>query len=81
MTPVVLDNVDDIYRDRDAIRRLKSLCQTDPVKQVSWLTATPILRLKLINEEFKELSDALAAGDLPEIADLPAGLGEEASRP
>lgn len=30
---------------------------------------TPVLRLKLINEEFAELSEALAAGDLPEVAD------------
>lgn len=33
-----------------------------------------LLALRLVNEEFKELSDALAARDLPEIADAIADL-------
>ena len=37
--PIVLDDVDGLYRDRHGIRLLKTLCQTDPVKTVSWQTA------------------------------------------
>ena len=38
--PLVLDDVDGLYRDRHGIRLLKALCQTDPVKTISWQTAT-----------------------------------------
>jgi hypothetical protein len=37
--PLVLDDVDGLYRDRHGIRLLKALCQTDPVKTVSWQTS------------------------------------------
>src|SRR6202142_3163366 len=37
--PIVLDDVDGLYRDRQGIRLLKTLCQTDKVKTVSWHTA------------------------------------------
>jgi hypothetical protein len=37
--PMVLDDVDGLYRDRQGIRLLKALCQTDKVKTVSWQTA------------------------------------------
>ena len=37
--PVVIDDVDALYRDRSAVRLLKCLCQTDPVKNVAWHTA------------------------------------------
>jgi hypothetical protein len=37
--PMVLDDVDGLYRDRQGIRLLKALCQTDRVKTVSWHTA------------------------------------------
>ena len=36
--PVVIDDVDELFRDRSAIRLLKCLCQTDPVKRLSWFT-------------------------------------------
>lgn len=36
---VVVDDVDALYSDRAAVRLLKSLCQTEPVKQVAWHTA------------------------------------------
>jgi hypothetical protein len=35
---VILDDVDSLYTDRDCVRLLKCLCQTDPVKAVSWFT-------------------------------------------
>ena len=37
--PIVLDDVDGLYRDHQGIRLLKSLCQSDKVKTVSWQTA------------------------------------------
>ena len=37
--PLVLDDVDGLYRDRHGVRLLKTLCQTDAVKTVSWQTA------------------------------------------
>lgn len=36
---VVIDDVDSLYADRSAVRLLKCLCQTDPVKRVAWETA------------------------------------------
>ena len=36
--PVVIDDVDALYSDRAAIRLLKCLCQTDPIKSVSWFS-------------------------------------------
>ena len=37
--PLVLDDVDGLYRDRQGIRLLKTLCQSDPIKTISWNTA------------------------------------------
>ncbi len=36
--PVVIDDVDELFRDRSCVRLLKCLCQTDPVKRVGWYT-------------------------------------------
>lgn len=36
--PVILDDIDSLYSDRECCRLLKTLCQTDPVKSVSWYT-------------------------------------------
>jgi len=36
--PVVIDDVDALYTDRAAIRLLKCLCQTDPIKSVAWFS-------------------------------------------
>lgn len=36
--PVVIDDVDELFRDRSCVRLLKCLCQTDPVKRISWYT-------------------------------------------
>jgi hypothetical protein len=38
--PLVLDDVDGLYSDRNAVRLLKCLCQSDPLKTVSWRTQT-----------------------------------------
>src|SRR4051812_7052765 len=36
--PVVLDDLDGLFADRDAVRLLKALCQTEAVKQLAWHT-------------------------------------------
>jgi hypothetical protein len=33
---VVIDDVDSLYSDRSAVRLIKCVCQTDPVKRVAW---------------------------------------------
>jgi len=34
--PIVIDDVDDIYNDKRSVRLLKSLCETEETKTVSW---------------------------------------------
>jgi hypothetical protein len=36
---VVIDDVDSLYTDRAAVRLLKCLCQTDPIKNIAWHSA------------------------------------------
>lgn len=49
--PLILDDVDGLYRNPAGIRLLKNLAQTEPVKHVSWQTAAPGLdRLKIPRE-------------------------------
>jgi hypothetical protein len=50
--PFVIDDVDQLYADRDAIRLLKCLCQTDPVRTVAWHAASPQLKAEGIPTEF-----------------------------
>ncbi|MBL9089923.1 MAG: hypothetical protein JNL96_01775 [Planctomycetaceae bacterium] len=38
--PLVIDDVDDLHNNREAVRLLKSLCQTDREKTVSWNSGT-----------------------------------------
>lgn len=38
--PVVIDDVDDLHNNREAVRLLKSLCQTDREKTISWNSGT-----------------------------------------
>ena len=69
--PMVLDDVDGLYRDRQGIRLLKTLCQTDPVKTVSWQTAatgggipmqfTTTSRVAVIANQWHTLSADVAA--------------------
>lgn len=40
---IVLDDVDGLCRDRQGVRLLKTLCQTDASKSVSWETDAPAL--------------------------------------
>lgn len=40
-TPVIIDDLDHLYRDQASVRLLKSLCNTDVVKRLSWPTRHP----------------------------------------
>ncbi|MCE9567118.1 MAG: hypothetical protein K8U57_34380, partial [Planctomycetes bacterium] len=72
--PLVIDDVDSLYRDRAAVRLLKGLCQTDPTKTVGWYSDAKTLdrdgipksfsttsRVCLIANEWKTLSVNVAA--------------------
>lgn len=50
--PFIIDDVDQLYSDKDAVRLLKCLCQTEPVKDIAWHSATPKLEKEGIPTEF-----------------------------
>lgn len=49
---LVLDDVDGIYRDRAGVRLLKSLCQSESIKSVSWRTDAATLQRRNIPGQF-----------------------------
>jgi hypothetical protein len=72
--PLVLDDVDGLYADRDGVRLLKALAQSEPRKNLSWQTQTPILdrhdvprqftttsRIAMIGNDWKTLNADVAA--------------------
>ena len=72
--PMILDDVDGLYADRQGVRLLKALAQTEPRKTLSWYTQTPILerhavpcqfttasRVTLIGNDWKTLNADVAA--------------------
>jgi hypothetical protein len=62
--PVLIDDVDSLYRDRDAVRLLKCLCQTDPVRTISWNSDARTLVKKNIPSQFQTTSKvAIVAND------------------
>jgi hypothetical protein len=71
---LVLDDVDGLYADRDGVRLLKALTQSEPRKPLAWHTRTPILdrddiprqftttsRVALIGNDWKTLNADVAA--------------------
>jgi len=54
--PIVLDDVDGLARDRQGIRLLKALCQTDQEKTVCWHTLTHALEQQGVPQSFKTTS-------------------------
>lgn len=40
--PIIIDDVDGLYRDKESVNLLKCLCQTNEEKHVAWNTMTPI---------------------------------------
>ncbi len=49
---IVLDDVDGLMRDRQGVRLLKALCQTDPKKKVSWQSHAAALAREGIPQSF-----------------------------
>lgn len=54
--PLILDDVDSAFRDRELVRLLKCLCQTEDSKTVSWNTDNRRLDLLEIPNEFRTKS-------------------------
>jgi hypothetical protein len=54
--PLVLDDVDGLYADRNGTRLLKGICQTAPVKTVSWLTDARTLERRGVPRQFTTTS-------------------------
>jgi hypothetical protein len=54
--PFVLDDVDGWYAQRDGVRLLKCLTQSEANKRVSWHTDAPTLRRQQIPKEFRTSS-------------------------
>jgi hypothetical protein len=62
--PVLIDDVDSLYRNRDAVRLLKCLCQTDPLKTISWNSDARTLVKKNVPSQFQTTSKvAIVAND------------------
>lgn len=57
--PVVIDDVDSLYADKAAVRLLKSLCQTERRKTVSWESSTKILKDANIPTRFTTSSQVI----------------------
>jgi hypothetical protein len=53
---LVLDDVDGLYRDRNGVRLLKALCQTDPVKAITWQTDARTLERRGVPRRFTTTS-------------------------
>lgn len=56
---VVIDDVDSLYSDRNGIRLLKCLCQTEDVKTLAWHSASRTLEKAGIPREFSTRSRAI----------------------
>jgi hypothetical protein len=53
---IVLDDIDGLYAQRDGVRLLKCLTQSEPLKSVCWHTDAPTLRRQGIPQEFQTSS-------------------------
>jgi hypothetical protein len=60
---VVLDDVDSLYADRDGVRLLKSLAQTDPTKTVAWHSEARALQRDAIPRQFRTCSRVAILGN------------------
>lgn len=53
---IIADDIDQLYTNKDAIRLLKAVCQTEPVKTVGWHTASRSLPMDLHGNHVHEFS-------------------------
>lgn len=49
--PIVIDDVDSLYADHQAVRLLKCLCQTESRKRISWCSRASALEREGIPQE------------------------------
>jgi hypothetical protein len=61
--PIVLDDIDGLYADRQGIRLLKALGQTEPTKTLSWQSAAPTLERHDIPRQFTTTSRVALVGN------------------
>jgi len=61
--PIVLDDLDGLHRDRQGVRLLKSLCQTDAMKRLTWQTDAASLVRRGIPREFTTTSRVAIIGN------------------
>jgi hypothetical protein len=54
--PIVLDDIDGLHKNPAGIRLLKALCQTDPIRTISWTTQAPELVRRGIPRRFNTTS-------------------------
>ncbi|HEV3343512.1 MAG TPA: hypothetical protein VG125_24275 [Pirellulales bacterium] len=54
--PIVLDDVDGLHREKQGVRLLKSLCQTDKIKTLSWETNAPALEARDVPRQYTTTS-------------------------
>ena len=57
--PIVIDDVDSLYADRQAVRLLKCLCQTESRKRINWCSKASALEREGIPQEFFTTSKVL----------------------
>ncbi len=63
---IVLDDTDGLFTDRAAVRLLKCLCQTEPIRRLSWHSDAASLRREGIPRSFETTSRvAIIANALP----------------
>src|SRR5262249_43472961 len=60
---LALADVDGLYADRSGIRLPKPLCQSEPVKTLGWHTATPIVELRDVRQQFHTTSGVALVGN------------------
>ncbi len=68
--PIILDDTDGIYREKESVNLLKCLCQTTEDKLVTWQTSTRLVpvkefrtksRLLLVSNDWKQLNKHVGA--------------------
>jgi hypothetical protein len=68
--PVVIDDVDSLYRDQSAVRLLKALCQSELAKTLMWNSATTTSPSSALPSKFETVSRvAIIANDWRQLND------------
>jgi hypothetical protein len=61
--PIVLDDIDALHADRNGVRLLKALCQTEKTKTLSWLTNASALGSRGAPRKFTTTSRVMLIGN------------------